>query len=99
MLFMNRDEISLAVGRHASHPVLGPAATFLYQFQEMIDGCSDGWPYWSAGPRAAKNLMELIQSGEGETADLKKAIVPIKTFCTRQNRNGVTLPELPACIR
>jgi hypothetical protein len=58
---------------------------------------SDGWAYWPKPVRAAKNLMVLLESGDRwdpadvTEAELKKAIVPIKSFLTR---HGVAHEEV-----
>jgi hypothetical protein len=95
MLFMNRDEVSDAAQLHAGKPIIGEATALLARFVELIDDNSDGWPYWSKGPKAAKKLMELIQSQDVRGRawddpcpkltedDLKQAVRPIKAFCTR----------------
>lgn len=93
MLFMNEHEVAEAWRMHQGKPVVGEATEILCQFVRLINANSDGWPYWSKGPQAAKKLMELIQSQDvrGRStpvpklteADLKAAVRPIKSFCTR----------------
>lgn len=83
MMFMNQWDIEDAVQRHANHDVLGPATRLLARFMETVNENSDGWAHWGAAPRAAKKLMMLIESGDGTLRDLKKAITPIKSCCTR----------------
>lgn len=100
MLFMNDYDVSMARQMHQGKPVIGEAVELLSRFIDLIDANSDGWAYWPKGPRAAKKLMELIQSQDvrgRSTAcptitaeDLKKAVRPMKAFCTRQ---GFTYPE------
>ncbi len=52
---------------------------------DLIDQNSDGWAYWRKGSQAAAKLMDLIQAPETATdTAYKKALVPIKSFCTRQ---------------
>ncbi len=95
MLFMNEWEVQDAVAMHRGKPIIGEATELLRKFVDLVNENSDGWPYWSAGPKAAKKLMELIQSQDirGRSvappklteADLKKAVTPIKSFCTRHN--------------
>lgn len=81
---MNEMDIAAAVHRHRGHPVLARATKLLEQFKDIVNENSDGWPYWSPAPRAAKKLMELIQKPDTATeVAFKKALTPIKTFCTR----------------
>lgn len=91
MLFMNTWEIDERADRFKSHPVLGKATRFLQRFRDLIDRNSDGWAYWPLPVRAAKSLQELIQNPDTATeAAYKKAIRPIKAFCTRHK---LTFPE------
>ena len=100
MLFMNDYDVAMARQMHADKPVIGKAVELLSRFVDLINENSDGWAYWVKGPRAAKKLMELIQSQDmrGRStpcpavteADYKVAIRPMKSFCTRQ---GFTFPE------
>jgi hypothetical protein len=93
MIFMNRWDVEEAVKRHNGHEVLGPATKLLNRFMDMVDENSDGWAYWRAAQKAAKRLIELIQSGDGTAEDLKKATTPLKSLCTR---GGLTMVfELP----
>lgn len=105
MLFMNEYDIQTLRVRYALHPVLGPATRFLDEFKDEVNAHSDGWPYWSAPVKAAKQLIALIQShtvvyrpvaDRPITADdVRKAIAPIKAFMTRRGKAaGMTLPEL-----
>ncbi len=83
-LFMNESEIDHAADKYRTHPILGKATQLLYKFKDLINDSSDGWPYWKPAIASARKLMELIQKPESATDDaLKKAIVPIKSFCTR----------------
>ncbi len=88
MLFMNSYEIELAVARHKDHPVLGKAVWALFHLMDTVDANSDGWAYWAAPVKAARQLMVLIQSNHSNPdsateADVKKALIPIKAFYTR----------------
>lgn len=98
MLYMNREDIARARLRaqHSQNTVLIRATTFLAQFQEEVDAHSDGWPYWFASVKAAVKLMRLIQDSEEPTeTDLRKALVPIKSFYTRRgNAAGMKFPEV-----
>lgn len=83
-LFMNESEIDDAVRKYRDHPVLGKATQLLSKFRDLINSNSDGWPYWKAGSAAARQLMTMIGSPDTATeAQLKKAMVPIKSLCTR----------------
>jgi hypothetical protein len=96
MLFMNEGEIDQAKERFKNHPVLGRATRILEAFKDKVNASSDGWCYWKAPLQAAKKLIEFIQShnnfGPRALADeppapsealLKKALTPIKAFCTK----------------
>ncbi len=84
MLFMNEWEIDQSVVRHAKHPVLSKATKLLYDLKNLVNQHSDGWAYWRAPVKAAAKLMALIETPELATeADLKRAMTPIKSFCTR----------------
>ena len=97
MLFMNEGDVDDAVERYRNRGIMGDATSLLRKFVDVINENSDGWPYWKQGPQAAKRLIELIQSvdprgkdwdwsePELTTADLKKAMRPIMSFCTRHN--------------
>lgn len=59
---MNRHDIDDAVRTFEHrHPVLGPAARFLKDYQEGIDSMSDGWPYWSHGTQCTNKLQTLLE--------------------------------------
>ncbi len=95
---MNQWEIEELANRFAKHPVLGEAARFLNDYKDVINGNSDGWAYWSIASQAARKLVTLLeqaaqnrhlplanQHAAATAADVKKAVVPIKSFCTRKN--------------
>jgi hypothetical protein len=95
MMFMNEWEIEESVNRHARHEVLGPAARFLRAFMWEVNAHSDGWPYWSAPVKAAKQLMELVHKGDATESELRQAMSPIKAFMTKRGiAAGMTLPTL-----
>lgn len=96
MLFMNRYEVEDAADRYRNHPVLGKATRFLREFMREVDEHSDGWAYWSLPLKAAKQMMQLIQSPATATdAGLKKALSPIKSFYTRRGfAAGMKMPTL-----
>lgn len=94
MKFMNQYEIEDAAAQHAAHPVLGPATRTLSNLMEWTNSNSDGWCYWPKPARAAKQLMDLIDTEGGwryrqvvdsvTPAQYRKALAPIKAFRTRQ---------------
>jgi len=88
-LFMNECEIDVAVFRYGNHPVLAKAARLLAAYRDEVNRKSDGWPYW--GHKCASKLMDLIQSGDATEADVRRAIGPIKSFCSRK---GLTFPAV-----
>ncbi len=105
MLFMNTWEIDQAAARLRDHEVLGPAARFLQNFRDLINANSDGWAYWRQPVRAAAKLQQLLGDAvkpfvvrgggpvtrpEVTAADVRKALTPIKAFCTRKK---LKLPE------
>jgi hypothetical protein len=95
MKYMNDYDIALALQRNHNHPVQSRATHFLFQFKEEVDSHSDGWAYWAAPVRAAKKLMELVESNDATEEQLKTALSPIKSFYTRQgNQAGMIYPEV-----
>lgn len=97
MLFMNTWEIDEAVQKYAKHPVKGPATSILASLRNWTDNNSDGWCYWPKPCRAARQLQELIlEKDESKvTPDrLKKALAPIKAFCTRHTDKGLSFERL-----
>lgn len=107
-MFMNQSEIEEALARHRNHPVLSKATRLLYDLMDLANNISDGWCYWPKPCRAAKKLQEMIKNYENAKrasyppvvepteADLKKAVVPIKAFLTREAKslkgNTLSLP-------
>lgn len=96
-MYMNEYEIVECVIQYHNHPILGPATRTLENLMRWTNLNSDGWPYWQKPGRAAEQLMHLIE-GEGEhrrwcdderddvtEAAYKKALVPVKSFRTREN--------------
>lgn len=89
-----RDEADFWFG----HPVMGPATETLANLVEVVNGNSDGWPYWKAPAKAAAKLMALIEQADSRTgagwegvptaAEIRKAYTPIKAFLTRK---GLTM--------
>lgn len=59
---MNHYDIDEAVRAFEHrHPVLGPAARFLKDYQEGIDSMSDGWSHWHHGTKCSKQLQGLLE--------------------------------------
>lgn len=76
-------------------PNLQHATEVLDRLVEWTNNNSDGWPYWRKPSAASKRLQEAIYpryfgawdkrvEDDITDAELKKAIAPIKAFCTRQ---------------
>lgn len=95
MSWMNRYEIEEALRWTEEGTNAEAGARTLYRLMRWTDSHSDGWPYWQKPSRAAKRLMELLQSVKNQArrdgiydditeADLKKAYTPIKAFLTRE---------------
>lgn len=93
MRFMNEWDIDNAVRRftQGDTPILRRAALTLQNLMEWTNRNSDGWCYWRKPTAAAEKLMALIEGVDRwdavdvAEADLKKALTPIKSFCTRHN--------------
>lgn len=105
---MNQWEIEERAVHFANHPVLGEATRFLNDYKDVINANSDGWAYWSIATDAAKKLVELVYEGTRPEhllrrdeikrftqADVKKAVIPIKSFCTRKNLPCPRAPYAP----
>lgn len=97
MRFANEHDITDYVirFRHDDTPNLFTAANTLYRLMCWTNENSDGWPYWQKPARAAQKLVDLCESVDRfyrgdpratdvSDADLKRALVPVKAFLTRQ---------------
>lgn len=94
MIWMNEYEVEEAVRRNGDRPVLGPASQTLANLVEWVNDHSDGWPYWKAPQSASARLQALVQ-GDRQTswyqheeptkAEYKKALVPLRSFCTKRH--------------
>lgn len=94
MTWLNEYEVEEAARMFEGDPVLGPATQTLANLVDCVNHCSDGWPYWAPPSRAAGKLQYIIQSemnfrrrGLSATAtpdQVRKALVPIKSFLTRR---------------
>lgn len=107
MTWLNQWEIEEALHDCAKHPILSKATRVLHDLMCLTNEVSDGWPYWRKPARAASKLMELIECHtkpyrynddppEVTEADLKRALIPIKAFLTREAKHlrgqTITLP-------
>jgi len=72
-------------------PNLYAAVRTLDNLVQWTNQNSDGWPYWSKPSNAARALQVLIHDVDRfdpqdiSAADLRKALIPIKAFRTRQS--------------
>lgn len=93
---MNDYDIDDALDRCADDPVLFAAAQTLADLRDAANANSDGWAHWPAPARAARKLMELLQTSGPRPvtlAQLRAAQAPIKAFATRSGLNvKITLP-------
>lgn len=75
---------------------LKPYAEFLYQWMEIINSNSDGWPYWDKGRKAADTLVEALYAvhaefrphfipDEVDMDQVKKGVTRIRSAATRLN--------------
>lgn len=95
MHFMNTYEIEEAMYRLVNDedrlPNLTQGVLVLARLAVWTNRNSDGWAYWPKPVRAARRLMELVQSVDRwepedvTSADLRKACAPIKAFLTRHD--------------
>jgi hypothetical protein len=95
MTWMNQWEIEQAAQCPHACPNVRKGAHLLLRLMQAVNAQSDGWPYWHAPSRAAKKLMELVQSagnlwhgtdGRVTAAALRKAVMPIRVMVTRQQK-------------
>jgi hypothetical protein len=61
MTWLNEAEIDDLKEYYKDDPVLGAAAQYLSDYRDLINSCSDGWPYWSRATRCASALSELLE--------------------------------------
>ena len=93
MRFMNTWEVDEMVQRFDHHPILGKGARTLANLRDAADQNSDGWAYWPKPARAARKLMELLETHrrayfmlenpEVDASQMRAALAPIKAFRTR----------------
>ena len=104
MLFMNDYEIQSALRSvdERETPNLAAAVVALARLADWADANSDGWHSWPKPCRAAKNLQALIQSVDRyrptdvTAAEVKKAMVPVRSFLTRQGVDPAALLKVSA---
>lgn len=95
-MWMNEYEVDEAVDRfhRTGTPNLLAAAQALQALVDWTNENSDGWPYWQKPARAARRLMELLQSVDRWepqdvlAADVRAAVKPIRAFLTRQGASA-----------
>ena len=96
-MFMNEHDVEqvgrLVIAARLDNLIVG--ARVLDALVEWTNSCSDGWVYWQKPRKAATKLMEMLddrmrnqyrQNGlmDCTDAELRQALVPIKTFLTKQ---------------
>lgn len=101
MLFMNEFEVDRAVDQYVvgsdDFPNLSAAVQTLDNLVNWTNCNSDGWPYWSAPCKAAKNLQALITGVDRfdpkdvTAAEVRKALSPVKAFRTKRGADFVVV--------
>jgi len=101
MKYMNTYDIELALetALRFNLPNLIEANYQLIRLVNWTNSNSDGWAYWPKPCRAAKSLMELIETVDPygwehediDESDLKRALTPIKSFFTRHGTDWTTV--------
>jgi hypothetical protein len=94
-MWMNQSEIEWAARQTHECPNVRKGVNLLLRLMQAVNEQSDGWAYWPAPAKAAEKLTDLLGTagnlnhgthGTISTADLRKAITPIRTMVTRQQR-------------
>ena len=89
MKYWNDYDIAQQYRRCVNSPNLLVAVQTVDRLRMWTNRNSDGWAYWPKPVRAARKAMELVDSGDHwdfddvTEAELKRALVPIKSFLTR----------------
>ena len=94
MKFINTYQIDDLVRSGRGGDIFRKAVRLLADLRDLADAISDGWHSWPKPARAANRLVELVETHqpsprngwratEPTPAELKKAVVPIKSFITR----------------
>ena len=96
MRYMNDYDIEIARRRFSDFPNLALGVEILDRLREWTNRNSDGWAYWKLPLQAAKRLMEILEDEQRrrdylngvlediDEKELSRAILPIKSFLTRQ---------------
>lgn len=98
MPFMNEYDVqrARAVFRRNGWTLADEANDILARLMIWTNENSDGWGYWSQPSRAAAKLVDRISEtadgaweydskrGDMSESDCKKALIPVKSFLTRQ---------------
>jgi hypothetical protein len=105
-MWMNEYEIDEVLERTRRHlPEIWPYAKFLSDWRDVVNGNSDGWPYWKAGSQCAEKLMDMLKeadaalrrgNGTASPEAFAKTLTPIKSFATRKNLPCPVLQPAPA---
>lgn len=108
-MWLNESEIDECVRMFHGDPILGPASRYLSDYRDIVNGHSDGWPYWSSGTKPAETLCDLLYKARMNrfrqdpsftaptVGDVQKGMQRIKRFITmRNNKRNDGLPYPPA---
>lgn len=100
-MWMNEHDIERMVFvAEQDAPEILPFAKYLADWVDIVNGNSDGWPYWKPASSCAGKLMELLNEartslrtrGELPPRELfVKSLSPIKRFATTK---GIPQPDL-----
>ena len=94
-MWLNQSDIEGLASRTHSCPNVRKGVRLLHRLMQAVNAQSDGWAYWTAPSRSAEPLVKLLQTagnlahdtrGTISAADLRKAVAPIKSMVTRQQR-------------
>lgn len=94
-MWMNESDIKIMANNQHACPNVTKGVRVLYLLMQAVNAQSDGWHMWPAPGRAAERLMNLLQSvgnkwydthGTITDAELKKALRPIRSMVTRQQK-------------
>ncbi len=102
MLYMNDYDLAYAVRRFGAAGTQNrlEVALLVERLRKWTNANSAGWAYWPAPVRAARTAMGLIHSTTSALNDaqeredateavVKRALSPVKAFCTRAVRAGI----------
>jgi hypothetical protein len=99
MHYVNDYDLDTSTRMHAGNRVVEPAIAQVRALMDYANCNSDGWAYWRKPCQAAQRLITLIETADrawrncGMTsypveAELRKALVPVKAFRTRELAAG-----------